>query len=387
MSKNQLMVVANNEQKETNTKSTTRKRMRNTRFEELCKMKQTTIKRFVAQELEKHGYKVFVRDGFVLGAPTEKVTHFVNVMLCAHMDTVHKQQPRKFIYSSVTGRVSSPQGIGGDDRCGIYMILDIIKTHQPYVLFTEDEEIGCVGADKFCKTQFAEAMKGKLDYIIELDRRGYNDVVFYDCDNPEFTTFMTEDNLFVKQWGSCSDISYIAPELETAACNCSCGYFDEHKLIESVDLDQMNTNIINIKKILDKPVEKRFEYIEKVYSYYNWKKKGYGGYSGCYGYDYYDDYYDDYYYGRYPGSYKNYGKIYGKEYDTVDKDNVVDSQDSNGTVESEYDETFIEVMYLDENYETQTEYLPCKSEGDGLLQFFLTHGDVCYNNVLDYNVY
>ena len=54
----------------------------------------------------------------------------------------------------------SPQGIGGDDRCGVWMILQILRTANCHVLFCEDEEVGCVGAKKFTKRSFAAA--GKL---------------------------------------------------------------------------------------------------------------------------------------------------------------------------------------------------------------------------------
>ena len=39
-------------------------------------------------------------------------------MLCAHLDTVHKRQPTKIVDDG--NKVSSPMGIGGDDRCGVY---------------------------------------------------------------------------------------------------------------------------------------------------------------------------------------------------------------------------------------------------------------------------
>ena len=69
----------------------------------------------------------------------------------------------------------SPQGIGGDDRAGVYMILEIIKQANCHVLFCEDEEIGDIGAKKFVKSN----MPLPVYYIIELDRQRHNDAVYY----------------------------------------------------------------------------------------------------------------------------------------------------------------------------------------------------------------
>ena len=47
------------------------------------------------------------------------------VMLLAHLDTVH-HQPVKTICRSDNGNIlMSPEGIGGDDRCGVYALVTI----------------------------------------------------------------------------------------------------------------------------------------------------------------------------------------------------------------------------------------------------------------------
>lgn len=43
----------------------------------------------------------------------------------------------------------SPQLLGSDDRAGVYAIIQIIEAgYKPHVIFTTDEEIGAVGAQK-----------------------------------------------------------------------------------------------------------------------------------------------------------------------------------------------------------------------------------------------
>ena len=70
----------------------------------------------------------------------------------------------------------------------LFRSLQIIKDFKCSVLFTEDEEIGCVGAEKFAVSDYI--VNNDINYIIEIDRRGTNDCVFYSCDNPDFEEFI-----------------------------------------------------------------------------------------------------------------------------------------------------------------------------------------------------
>jgi putative aminopeptidase FrvX len=67
----------------------------------------------------------------------------------------------------------SPYGIGGDDRAGVYMIMQILKAARCHVLFCEDEETGGNGAREFTKS----SIHPEIHYIVELDRRDTNDAV------------------------------------------------------------------------------------------------------------------------------------------------------------------------------------------------------------------
>jgi hypothetical protein len=120
------------------------------------------------------------------------------------------------VYSDGGDKISSPQGIGGDDRCGVYMIMQIVKDYNCSVLFTEDEEIGCIGANKFVKALRKKEIEiAKVNYMIELDRKGANDAVFYECDNPEFERFILQDDDWELKYGSYTDIVELEPEKKT----------------------------------------------------------------------------------------------------------------------------------------------------------------------------
>lgn len=193
------------------------------------------------------------------------------VMLVAHLDTVH-HQPVKTICRSDNGNIlMSPQGIGGDDRCGVYAL---VTAHEqaivkPWLLFTCDEEVGGVGASAFC----AEYDKGKmpkglsdLKAIIEIDRKGRDDAVYYDCANTDFESYITKKG-FKTQFGSFSDISVVAPKLGVAAVNLSSGCYNAHTQHEYINQKHLNTTIRKVVGIIadsSKPNFPKYEFIESI---------------------------------------------------------------------------------------------------------------------------
>lgn len=222
-------------------------------FIDICKMTQKKVKKYAEKELRENGYEPINEDGFLYAKGTYPV------LLVAHMDTVHKQCV-KTIVRKKGNIVSSPQGIGGDDRCGIYMILNIIQKYHCSVLFTEDEEIGCVGARKFSDTKYVKNLD--VNYMIELDRRGSKDAVFYSNGNKDFQEWICDKEIgFEKDTGSYSDICEIMETSGIAGVNLSCGYYKEHTLEEYVKIDEMETNINRVFKIIARECKEPWEYV------------------------------------------------------------------------------------------------------------------------------
>ena len=118
------------------------------KFEEICMMTQPEVKAYMQKYLSSRQYKVINEDGYLYTKGT------VPVLLIAHMDTVHKETCKQVYVGADDGIVSSPQGIGGDDRCGIFIIMNIIKELHCSVLLCEDEEVGGIGARKFTKSEY-----------------------------------------------------------------------------------------------------------------------------------------------------------------------------------------------------------------------------------------
>ena len=102
--------------------------------------------------------------------------------------------------------------------------------------------------------------------LIEIDRRGSKDAVYYDCDNKAFEDYVTSKG-FKTEFGSFSDISYVAPELGVAAVNLSSGYYNAHTQHEFINRKQIDAVIEKVKEMVEKKKKKdfpKYEYIERI---------------------------------------------------------------------------------------------------------------------------
>ena len=302
---------------------------KNLTFEKVLRCTQPELKKYCRKVLRKFGYQVDCKGGFLYASGD------IPILLIAHMDTVHKDIPSQIIYKD--NYMTSPQGIGGDDRCGIYLILEIVKELKCHVLFTEDEEKGGIGAGFFAESKIAKNLKGKIKYCIELDRRGETDCVFYDCDNTNFIKFIESTGYFKENYGSFSDIGYIAPALDCSAVNLSSGYHDEHTKSEYIDLKAMKRIIKEVKKIINLPAE-RFEWIER--------ERFWGKYGGKYSYYDDDEYWDT--------------MSYNASFGIHDREN--------------------EYMICWEDFEKSTTYLAC-SEEEAIGMFLIDNPHLCYSDI------
>ena len=176
------------------------------------------------------------------------------IMLVSHLDTVH-EEPVRGICTSADGNIlMSPQGIGGDDRCGCYALVKIyeLSTVKPWLLFTCEEEVGGIGAQAFADCFAQKKLPDELatlKCLVEIDRRGADDAVFYDCCNPAFEEYIEEKGFKTAQ-GSFSDISVIAPELGIAAVNLSGGYYNAHRLNEYIVRSELEHTIERVIEIV-----------------------------------------------------------------------------------------------------------------------------------------
>lgn len=214
-----------------------------TLFESIVKVRQENLKKAMTNFLKKRYKNVTATKDYVFAEGNIPVT------LVAHLDTVFFTLPKEIFYDTQKNVIWSPQGLGADDRAGVFAIVKIIQSGlRPHIIFTTDEEKGGLGAAKLVKdypTPFAE-----MKYIIELDRQGSIDCVFYDCFNEDFIDYI-ESFGFKEDFGTFSDISEICPSWGIAGVNLSIGYKNEHSLGEYLSISALYATIGKVIKILN----------------------------------------------------------------------------------------------------------------------------------------
>ena len=245
-----------------------------------------TILRMTQEKLfntlrRKHAKKAIVEEDYFILVPGD-----APVLLVSHLDTVHNK-PVKTICRSDNGNIlMSPEGIGGDDRCGVFALEKVYQLSKikPWLLYTCDEEIGGHGAEMFSEMYKENFLPedisrkiSELKLIVEIDRKGHNDAVYYDCDCPELEKYISSKG-YKTQYGTFSDISIIAPSLNIAAVNLSSGYHDAHTRHEYINLQQLEKTIKKVLEIVQESVADTFPvYVYKqkkhTWSYANFNRK------------------------------------------------------------------------------------------------------------------
>ena len=105
-----------------------------------------------------------------------------------------------------------------------------------------------------------------VQFMIEIDRRGCNQAVFYDCGNEEFKNYILNFG-FKEEFGTFSDISILSPAYDIASVNLSAGYYNEHTKQEYISLKDLQNTIDLVLKILKDKNRKFYDYQEAQHFY------------------------------------------------------------------------------------------------------------------------
>lgn len=166
--------------------------------------------------------------------------------VCAHLDTVHQRtkdyQPYRYHMEDGDITYDAPTGIGGDDKCGIYGVLELLRA-LPNIraVFFVQEECGTIGAYAIDLEIFEDSA-----YLIELDRRGDSDVIatlmFDDTVSEQFTADIMP--VMGDAWdfadGTFTDVMILAERgVGLSAINVSCGYHNAHTAAEWISWKEL----------------------------------------------------------------------------------------------------------------------------------------------------
>ena len=226
-------------------------------IELICSMTEESLKKSLENALNHYYDKenLIISDKYICAKGD------IPVGLVAHLDTVHKFPAYEMYHDPFKKVMWSPYGIGADDRAGVFSILEILRAgYRPSVIFCCQEEVGGIGASYLAfdyEKPFAD-----MKYLIELDRQGKDDSVYYKCDNKDFEEMINSFG-FKTAYGSFSDISIIAPQWGISAVNLSIGYYDEHSIEETWHYEETFETIEKVYKILEFAMtdDKEYEYI------------------------------------------------------------------------------------------------------------------------------
>ncbi|AYP68168.1 peptidase T [Bacillus phage vB_BcoS-136] len=218
------------------------------------------------------------------------------VLLSAHMDTVRGVLKDRVLIEK-DGIITSSKGVlGADDRSGIAIILQVLRSLENIkgfngtikVAFSREEEIGCKGAEEIDVDWY----KG-TDLAIVCDRRGSRDIVV-GCG----MAFCSDSvGFFMEEVSRMADMNWIATEggISDAmtfatnginSVNLSVGYREEHTDKEFVVLSDMRNTVRLILQTL--AVINDFAHsFEDVPVDNHWVKSWYYG-GKSYGYNYDD---------------------------------------------------------------------------------------------------
>lgn len=205
-------------------------------------------------------------------------------LLNAHMDSV-----QDFIdgylqnFTKIYGNqfLKGYGNIGADDKCGIYIILELLKTNSFNFLFTVQEESGLVGSSYFIRQNDISY----IPYGLTFDRMGASDILCVNNDygTPEFEKALEEIGKkfgYIPSTGLISDADNISDQIST--CNLSVGYYNHHSKNEFVDIVELENALKFSQTILDN-IDEKFEAPIKIMTRYT-------GYEGYYESDYYENY-------------------------------------------------------------------------------------------------
>lgn len=166
---------------------------------------------------------------------------------------------------------SSIQCLGADDRVGVKTILDILEMGlRPHILFTTDEEVGCVGSRKAVEENALEGLK-MASMLIQIDRgvheRSWHEMVTYDFDPESHKEIFDElRKTYTMATGSYTDVAVLGPHLDKPIVNVSASYRHEHTTDEFINLDAYEYNTQGLIKFIEWAVKQdtsEWKYVAK----------------------------------------------------------------------------------------------------------------------------
>ena len=183
-------------------------------------------------------------------------------MLSAHTDCVGTAESGHYvrfvdIYPYGDDEIIKGLGnIGGDDKCGVFLILLYLLSGKPInAIFSITEEIGGLDGIKHILPLVKDNETFKsIPYCIVLDRKHCGDII---CNKNSYGTKEFEDALaeigkkygYSPVLGGCSDMNTIKDYMN--GCNLSVGYHNPHSTTEFVSIGDLYNTWMYLQDLID----------------------------------------------------------------------------------------------------------------------------------------
>lgn len=166
-----------------------------------------------------------------------------SAIFCSHLDTVHQSNKKRDIVILNDELFNINGECGGDDRCGVAVMLQMIEMTIPGLyVFTFNEERGMSGMDNIIDYLMPQFDINQYTVVICLDRMNDNNIILH---NAAVQSIQVRDCYpYYPAHGSVTDGFNLADHLCLPAINLSCGYYAPHTTSDYVLLDEL-TNLLN----------------------------------------------------------------------------------------------------------------------------------------------
>lgn len=168
-------------------------------------------------------------------------------------------------------KAGNPTGIGGDDKCGIYICLELLKQlDKVKIAFFVSEETGCHGS-RMVNLEFLK----DVGYCVQYDAPGDHLIshscfgtVLFDNGGEFYNTALRSitkgfNNEMMVQAHPYTDIMMIKQKSDISCINMSCGYYNMHTSNEFVCISDVERAVVAGKNMVEDLGLKKYEYKEE----------------------------------------------------------------------------------------------------------------------------
>ncbi len=195
--------------------------------------------------------------------------------IVSHMDTVHpiidkeyfKVFKLKDILYTMNTELGEQIGIGGDDKVGVYITLQLLKDLDNIkAVFYRNEEIGCLGS-KY-SIQHEKSFYNNCNFILQCDRKYKNNFItesggikMCSTDFIDSVTPYMEKYGFKEERGISTDVDKLVKgDVGISCANISSGYYRPHTNTEIVKISEVLNTFNFVTDVINNLGGVKFEY-------------------------------------------------------------------------------------------------------------------------------